>query len=153
MTLIRAVTGPSRITDGEGSYVRQVLAELPRPSEFRTGAADGVDTVAAHCGWGLWTRAKHVLYVPGAPHNAWLVEDWQGERVFCPEGLTRADSYRTRNTMMVMGADELVAFVKRPGWYRSGEMMTVGIAQRMGVQVTTWVLQDGPWTADLTAGL
>jgi hypothetical protein len=143
MTLVRAVTGPSRITEGEASYVRYVLSEQRRPSEFRSGAADGVDTVAAHCALGLWTRCRHVLFVPAAPHNVWLVEDWTGDRVFCEEGLTRAESYRIRNTSMVMGVDELVAFVKRPTWYRSGEWMTIGLAERMGVEVIKRVLAEG----------
>lgn len=137
---IRAVTGPSRVTEIQRAFVRRALTDLSEPTEFRTGAADGVDTVAAYRGLELWPAARHVLYVPAGHHNFYLSEHWEGERVDCVEGRTPADSYRARNGAMVHGAQELVAFVKKPTFYRSGEWMTVGIAQRLHVPVLLRVL-------------
>jgi hypothetical protein len=137
---IRAVTGPSRITAAQRAFVAYTLTDLREPTEFRSGAAHGVDTAAAYRGLELWPHARHVLYIPSGHHNHHLVEDWPGERVECAEGRTPAESYRARNGAMVHGINELVAFLFRPTFYRSGEWMTVGIAQRLEVPVVMRVL-------------
>lgn len=138
--LIRAVTGPTHLTAGQSAFVRYALTELTAPTEFRTGAAMGVDTIAAYRGLDLWPYARHVLYIPAGHHNFRLAEEWPGDRELCREGRTVADSYRARNGAMVHGAHELIAFLYRSTFYRSGEWMTVGIARKLGVPVRMQVL-------------
>lgn len=79
------------------------------------------------------------LFVPSAGHNAKLVEELapRAKVIRCPKG---REPYRVRNTMMVTGADKLVAFVKQPTFYRSGEWMTVNIARRLGIEVDLYVI-------------
>lgn len=138
--LVRAVTGPTNITARQRAFVRFSLTEMRAPTEFRSGAAFGVDTVAAFRALELWPDARHVLYVPAGHHNFHLSEHWEGDRQDCAEGRTPADSYRARNGAMVHGAHELVAYVRKAAFYRSGEWMTIGIATRLGVSVEMRVL-------------
>ena len=139
---IRAVTGPSHLTPRQRVFVAATLEDLsyPPPTEFRSGAADGVDTIAAYRALELWPEIAHTLYVPDGHHNFHLSEHWEHDRVYVPAGHDPAESYRLRNAAMVAGASELLAFLFRPTFYRSGEWMTVGIAGRAGVRVVKVIL-------------
>jgi hypothetical protein len=136
--VIRAFTGPSLLTREQRSWVaRRILVE-PVADVWRSGAAYGVDSIAARLA--LAVEADLELYVPFAPHNGTLVMNLAPQAtkvVRCTKMSTNAACYRHRNTLMVKGSDHLLAFVKKPAdeYYRSGEWMTIGIARRLGIPV------------------
>ena len=150
--MIRAFTGPSKITASESRWVAEWVAALPPADEIRTGCANGVDTVAAVISARTLPDADHVLYIPDGPFNKDVVAKVRQnlstnnvlEEIICPGALNggRAHSYRIRNEMMVKGADELVAFVRSVHFYRSGEWMTINIAERLGVRVRKVVMHS-----------
>src|SRR4051812_20152082 len=144
--MIVAFTGPSGPLRRE-----QELAVAGRMDElaseldtWRSGCAHGVDTMAAR--HAVMTGVLGVeLYVPAAPHNEELVDELDGiaRIIRCGYG---EEPYRIRNTDMLAGrlggpkADLLVAFLKSPKFYRSGEWMTVNIATRAKVEVNVNVI-------------
>lgn len=141
--MIVAFTGPSSLTREQELVVTRYMNKLALDGErdtWRSGAAYGVDTVAArHAVLPNIGVLVVELYVPAAPHNDELVKELTGIATIirCP---VRAEPYRIRNKMMIDGlrktrADVLVAFVKSDKFYRSGEWMTVNIAKAYGVQV------------------
>lgn len=139
--MIRAFTGPSDLTNPEKRWVAGWVAALPPADEIRTGMAKGVDSVAALISMRLCPDAVHVLYRPAARHNADLLDLLSGVLIVeCPTRATTAASYRIRNTMMVDGADELVAFVRNRQFYRSGEWMTINIAKKHNVKIEMVVI-------------
>jgi hypothetical protein len=115
------------------------------PSEvdtWRSGCAYGLDTIAAR--QAILSGVSNVeLYVPHARYNNHLVTELanRAKVIVCQ---TSPEPYRTRNEWMLEGkgmgvaykrADKLVAFLKSDNFYRSGEWMTVNIANRLGVPV------------------
>jgi hypothetical protein len=149
--LIRAFTGPSRLTEGQVEWCEEAINELPdRPTEVRTGCADGLDTIAAGLQWHEYPDIKHLLIVPSAYHNSKFVSYLGAkdgvEVIRCPRKTQRAAAYRTRNRIMVCGsyegelpdgqnlyrADVLEAFLFQEDFYRSGEWMTVNLALNFG---------------------
>jgi hypothetical protein len=137
--MIISFTGPSKLTMKQELSVAKILDEIADQSSdadgatWRSGCARGVDTmVAHHAGIALIDLE---LYIPAAPHNGKLTSEmWNyASKVYrCPFGY---EPYRIRNIMMVEGADKLVAFVKSPRFYRSGEWMTINIARKFKVPV------------------
>lgn len=171
--MIRAFTGPTDTTDVQRHFVEYEVSGLAPVTEVRTGAARGVDTVAAEASRIALPDARHVLYVPAAPRNRELERSGLYTVVWCPKGEPLSASYRIRNSWMLLGhrvgdhqaevyrgllrlqypgsrvegpvripADELVAFVKRPTFYRSGTWMTINIARRAGIRVDMRVLPE-----------
>ena len=148
---VRAFTGPSTLTEDQKRFVQDQVAELPHVDEVRTGGAHGVDTEAALVSvrW-LQDATRHVLYLPNADFN---------ERVLAlgflpnvaivrvPGGPERSAAYRARNRAMVDGATELVAFVREPEFYRSGEWMTINLARKAGIPV---IVIELPKEAEMT---
>jgi hypothetical protein len=132
------------MSEAHAVAVERVVARLPYADEIRTGAARGVDTIAAQVSFDRHPRAHHVVYVPGAPHNKSLVTYMQARQATIIRLATLAkkgDTYRLRNEQMLLGADELIAFVTDRDFYRSGEWMTINIARRTGVTVRLCVLR------------
>lgn len=146
-----AFTGPSSLTQSQVSLVRSTVHRLsPAPSEITTGCAAGVDTTVALEAMTAWPNALHRIVVPrGVPHNEELVEVFQNlykhtspvdiEIVEMPwisdgdELGRRRRSYRARNTRMLEYADELMAYVRQGMFYRSGEWMTINLAEKRGI--------------------
>jgi hypothetical protein len=133
---VRAFTGPSKLTLEQEAHVRRIVRDLGAVGEDRSGAAYGVDTVVA-----LNTIARRLaLVVPvGYPYNEPLVALSRHERPRIVIEYVRG-GYRARNEALVAPARELHAFVRSSEFYRSGEWMTINIAERRGVKVVTYVL-------------
>lgn len=132
--MIVAFTGPSRLTsrqiaNAEGEIQKLVVRDI---TTVRSGCAYGVDTLAAN--WADLYGFDLELYVPAANHNDDLVKELaeRSKVIVCDSG---PEPYRIRNNMMVKGADQLIAFVKRSTFYRSGEWMTINIARKFKVPV------------------
>lgn len=150
-----AFTGPSHITYEQMEYVDGVVRRLsPPPSELTTGAASGVDSLCYTAGLHAWPTAYHRVVIPAAPWNEELQELFEltgnlsievirmpPVQAFTDESQRRRRAYRARNERMLDHADELVAFVKGTGsFYRSGEWMTIRIAERRGIPVIKHLL-------------
>src|SRR4051794_40309033 len=133
--MIIAFTGPSShlYRNQEiaiAGHMDEIASEL---DTWRSGCAHGVDTMAAR--HAVMTGVLGIeLYVPAAPHNEELVDELDGTAriIQCPRG---GEPYRTRNELMVQGADRLVAFVLKDTFYRSGTWMTINIARKTGIEV------------------
>ena len=143
-----AFTGPSGLTDAQRLFCEIELAKLKDAEEWTTGAALGLDSLAHIAGLRVAPNAWHRIVVPAAPHNEDLIEstDW-AELVRMPrltntnnEQETRAKAYRARNNRMLDFADELHAFLRWPEFYRSGEWMTVNLAEKRGIPVVKHIL-------------
>jgi hypothetical protein len=146
--IIRAFTGPATLTEEQIDVIWDICLGMPRPHVARTGLAHGVDSAVAECLYREYHETKHQLFVPAAPHNdklrIWLTSGALPQRhveiINCPEREDRASAYRRRNEMMVHNATELVAFVREPEFYRSGEWMTINIARKEGVPTTIYTI-------------
>jgi hypothetical protein len=150
--IIRAFTGPTFLNEDQADLVEMTILGLEQPDVVRTGLAKGVDTMACHTNYFQWQDARHVLYVPAAKHNDKLrlyIEENPLRRdvevIKCPERESAASAYRRRNEMMVHQATELVAFVYKDEFYRSGEWMTINIARKEGTPVTMFKIGDRRW--------
>lgn len=150
-----AFTGPSSLSGPQTDAVAETLkgmvaiyrnqwAYWGRHIVWRSGAQFGVDTIVVEQAVKLGVRFE--LWVPAACYNTKLVEgtkNWADHVIECPE---RREPYRIRNNLMVKGrlarpkADLLVAFLRQPTFYRSGEWMTVNIAQKAGVRIRKHLL-------------
>jgi hypothetical protein len=144
--MVRVFTGPSDLSERQAALVSAIIAGLEFDADiYRTGAANGVDTIAAKICLLKHPEANHSVYVPAAPHNEAVVRFAQarGAKILrCADRGTPAKSYRERNERMLDSADELVAILHRPEFYRSGEWMTVNIAERRGVRVRKFLLTN-----------
>lgn len=150
--MITAVTGPSQLTPTQRRYAAERLAALLGTDTLRSGCAFGIDTVAAYVAVAAGYDLE--LFVPFARHNGTLVNRLAVESrvIRLPKlGGGPANEYRHRNSWMIKGhsassyslilpADRLHAFVLRPTFYRSGEWMTINIAERAGIDVILEVL-------------
>jgi hypothetical protein len=129
-------TGPSMLTPDQERlsrvYLRGVREAFPGML-WRSGGAFGFDTLvveeAEECRlvvpkYRLWNRALR--------HHPAVVE------------VVEVDGgYRERNTALVDGSAFLVAGLKSPRFYRSGEWMTVNIAKRLGLNRQMLMLPSG----------
>jgi hypothetical protein len=134
---IRAFTGPLKLTKEQRAFVLAQVEALPPADEVRTGGAFGVDTEACLASLKCLPDASHVIFFPAAECNTALdaLQYVPTVRfVRCPREDTRADTYRTRNRMMLDGATELVAFVREPVFYRSGTWMTINLARSANIR-------------------
>jgi hypothetical protein len=139
--VIRAFTGPTELTSEQKLWVAQQMLDTTQATVYRSGCAYGVDTVAAYLA--LAVGADLELYVPFAHHNGTLVMRTAVEAtavIRCPKMSTMPLAYRRRNTMMVHGADHLMAFVWQDKFYRSGEWMTINIARKRGIPFSLKVI-------------
>jgi hypothetical protein len=138
--MIFAFTGPSSLTRNQELDVAEHMDNLATEGHiWRSGCAYGVDTMAAHQGYGMGARVE--LYIPSAEHNVELVNELtnKAQMIRCPVGGTKGP-YRIRNEMLVQGATKLFAYLKSDSFYRSGEWMTVNIARQLGVPVEVTVI-------------
>lgn len=151
--MIRAFTGPTKMTDDQVEWVEGEIIALPdEPDEVRTGCAPGLDTIAAHMQYAEYPNAWHRLFVPSAYHNEKIVHYLDQfetvEVIRCPRRSQRATAYRQRNNMMCcyedVPATTLEAFVFSPDFYRSGEWMTINIAIYYGIEVNKHVIPENP---------
>jgi hypothetical protein len=143
--LIRAFTGPDGLTDFQTRWAAmRMLAVQPIADTWRSGCAYGIDTIAARLGEAIDVEFLE-LYLPMAHHNGTLVYDLarKSKVVQCPKRATTAAAYRARNERMVKGADQLVAFVWKDEFYRSGEWMTINIAAKQDIEIVKFVIPKG----------
>ena len=145
--IVRAFTGPSKLTEVEVEQVANWCLDMPEADEVRSGCAAGVDTVAAEITASLFQQVKLHLFVPAAPHNNELVATLEragdAEITRLPNvRATRGAAYRDRNRVMVAGSTELRAVLRKPTFYRSGEWMTVNIANNLRIPVYTLILES-----------
>jgi hypothetical protein len=140
--MIRAFTGPSKLGVSQVLWIAGKLEEYMGAKTWRSGCAFGVDTAVAFIGQDNGIQIE--LFKPAAPHNSEMVELLSSrDNVVvkeCRQGRDDPQSYRFRNEEMVQGADQLVAFVLRATFYRSGEWMTINAAHRMEVRVAMEVI-------------
>jgi hypothetical protein len=138
------VTGPTAIGDQGRVIVVNMMKGLKDVEEVTTGAAHGVDTIAAIAGMKYHPKARHRVIIPGAPCNfAWAtslsgVLNVEVTEMPVSDG-THAEMYRARNEAMFEPLDverqTLIAFVHNFKFYRSGEHMTINIARKLGVSL------------------
>ena len=127
--MITAFTGPTDLSPKQRLWCAHRIVETAPLGVWRSGCAYGLDTLAAYLAIAIEVELE--LYVPFARHNGTLVRELaQNAHVFrCDGGPDDATSYRIRNKAMVKGIDRLLAFVRAPGFYRSGEWMTINLAR------------------------
>lgn len=148
-----AFTGPARLSDADRAQARSAVAALSDGTEFTTGACSGWDVTCAALALELWPAARHRIVCPADSYDeagvvtlARLASHYAAE-AFTVIRLARldpaADPYRARNEVLVSHGDLLVAGVRSPRFYRSGEWMTVNIAHRAAVPVRLIELPKG----------
>lgn len=141
--MIITFTGPSHyFTMEQELAIKRRLDELSTELDiWRSGCAFGLDTMAArHASKGGALVLE--LYIPAAPHNVELVDELRGHARIIRCNKVK-NPYRRRNEMMTRGdqklnivpANKLIAFVKSPLYYRSGEWMTINIARKAGIEI------------------
>lgn len=125
------------------------MNDLPDPTHVTTGGAPGLDCFAARYALHLWPLAEHHVITPHASYDTvgvqWLAS--QGATVTqAPAATTPALAYRYRNAAMLEPHEEteLIACLRSPEFYRSGEWMTVNIAYKARVPVRMVMLQPHP---------
>ncbi|HEY4779574.1 MAG TPA: DUF4326 domain-containing protein, partial [Solirubrobacterales bacterium] len=110
------------------------VERLERADLYVSGAAHGVDTVAALAALDFFPAADHRVYVPAAWHNEAGVSQLRqrgAEVVQVAPGASRAESYMARNDRMVADCAMLVAFpYSEREELRSGTWATVRRARR-----------------------
>lgn len=141
--MIVACTGP---VGGEGTLMRLAVATgvsaIQEPSEFRTGAAYGVDTACFFAGLTIWRKnTTHRVFVPaGRKYNQDLVGYARQEQI---ELVRIEGGYMARNDALVDGADLLLAFPRSmQEELRSGTWATVRRAWKRDINVMYYPL-DG----------
>lgn len=134
-------TGPTRLTQTQVEFVAARVRALPPPDEVTTGGAPGVDMLVANVALSAWPSAVHRVIVPAppAPHAEAAVTALVARGAYVIVAPAGREPYRLRNEELVAHGD-LVAFVRRATFYRSGEWMTVNIARALGVPVQLEVL-------------
>jgi hypothetical protein len=148
-----SVTGPILVVHGQDHYIADAIEELPlHVTEFTTGAAFGVDTLAARIAVVRLPDTVHRIVAPAKLHNdelaPALIRDYGSNRrielVQMPEG----SSYLDRNEYMVDLCDVLLAFPDTEReMLRSGTWHTVRAARRKGKVIKFFPLNgDEPWT-------
>lgn len=148
-----AVTGPILVVHGQDHYIADAIEELPlHVTEFSTGAAFGVDTLAARIAVVRLPDTVHRIVAPAKRHNhelaPALIRDYGSNRriqhVQMPEGTT----YLDRNERMVTYCDVLLAFPEAEREVvRSGTWHTVRAARRAGKVIKFFPLNgEEPWT-------
>ena len=108
-----AFSGELELSEAEVAMVRRRLAAFERAEFYVSGAAFGVDTVAALAAMDLFPDACHRVYVPAAWHNEEAVAELGrrgAEVIEVPASGSRAGSYMARNDRMVADCDVLLAF-------------------------------------------
>jgi hypothetical protein len=134
-----SVTGVSReLTELEMQFITATIMRLPDCTEFTTGAATGVDTIA------FWVGTKFLpgynrICIPAARHNDRLVNGWLPPDTIteeCERGSTASESYMNRNDRLVYHADTLLAFPETPTEaLRSGTWATLRRARKAGLVI------------------
>lgn len=146
-----AFTGPSVLNYEQMEFVDRMVGRLnPPPSEITTGGASGVDSIVLSAALGHWPSAHHRLVIPAAPWNEALLETIEASgmveviRMPWVNGSDEADrrrrAYRARNERMCDHADELQAFLRSLTKYRSGELMTMNIAEKRSIPIVRYLL-------------
>ena len=142
-----AFSGELELSEAEVAMVRRRLAAFERAELYVSGAAFGVDTVAALAAMDLFPDACHRVYVPAAWHNEEAVAELGrrgAEVIEVPASGSRAGSYMARNDRMVADCDVLLAFPHHAREeLRSGTWATVRRARKARRRVVVEALRDG----------
>lgn len=142
------------MSEAEVGAVRDRVARASA-ALYVSGAAFGVDTVAALAAVEFFPAARHRVYVPGAWHNEAAVDELHGrgaEVVRVPAGSSRAESYMARNVRIVADCDVLLAFPYDSGEeLRSGTWATVRRARKARRRVVVEALRERSCAAERSA--
>lgn len=128
-------TGPEQVDPCITKPLRKRLRELPMPDQVITGAAKGVDTIAARIAVKLWPKAEHTIVVPNFRHNNILIEEMESEYPWVEIVRLRTGNALTRNIEIVDRITHLIALPVRLTWYRSGTWHTINAARRSRLPV------------------
>lgn len=137
---LSAYSDVDRIKKMVEGYIRDLV---PTPTEFTTGAAYGIDSIAATV---AWTYLEHPIVLrvcepkgqrfnEGAREWGFVIEEVEG-------------GYMARNDRLVEHSDVLLAFPR--SWreeLRSGTWATVRRARKAGIEIRYFPLngRDKPW--------
>lgn len=158
--MILAFTGPEEVeTDTiQEEIIRQEVQNLfpLGPTEFVSGAAFGVDTIAALAARDGYLNCIHRLVVPNGRHNEDLVRQWEkyvsedplrtdiDSRVHVVQRMPEGTDHLARNDEMIHRADILIAFPRTPEEEkRSGTWATIRRARRKGIPIHLFSLLSG----------
>lgn len=97
-------TGIVALDGPQTARVREVVANLPPADRYVTGAAYGVDTVAAEAAMDFWPDVEHIVCVPRAYYNhkaAARLGERGARLVTAPVRKSTSASYMARNDLMV----------------------------------------------------
>lgn len=150
-----AVSGVSEIEEHEYGYIAKCLRPHiinSRNNHFITGAAKGVDTLAAYLCYAWKREATHTVVVPNGRHNIEIVQfalAMDLDVLQMPEGTDHLD----RNTEMVRLAEILVAFPPTQNEELRGKgggtWSTIRRARKKGIPIYIYpVNRDKPWKED-----
>lgn len=136
MTRIVTVTGTS--TSPSLAQAGALVSLLKEASALHHGVCDGADHLAHVLARGLGVP---IYGHPGVDRNG-----MKKKRALIPDDqfaeLYESRWFLDRNRDMVIVSTEVVALVREPEWYRSGEWATIRLGEKLGVPVTL-VLPDG----------
>jgi hypothetical protein len=148
-----AFSGLSELEPKSYSYVAKCSrahVEPVRHDRFITGAAFGVDTLAAYLAYAWRRDARHTIVVPGGAHNVEIVQfaiAMDLEVIYMPGNST----YMDRNSKMVNLADRLVAYPATEhevvrGGESAGTWSTIRRARKKGIEMFIYPLNRAkPW--------
>jgi hypothetical protein len=150
-----AVSGVSEIEESEYKYIAKCLRPHiinSRNKHFITGAATGVDTLAAYLCYAWRREATHTVVVPNGRHNTEIVQfalAMDLDVLQMPEGTDHLD----RNTEMIKLAEILVAFPPTENEQLRGKgggtWSTIRRARKKGIPIYIYpVNRDKPWKED-----
>jgi hypothetical protein len=145
-----AVTGPTGaptrpLRREAPQIVRTALCGLSDVTEFTTGGAYDVDTIAALAALNLWEASDVILRLalPVASFNRELLRYGRFQVEYAIRRGTPNASYMARNDLLVSHADVLLAFPRTlREEQRSGTWSTIRRARIAGVEVRLFPL-DG----------
>ncbi len=118
--------------------VRDTVSKLKGFDEYVTGAAHGIDTLAAQEAYEYFPEANHRIVVPQGFHNHIHVQLAMVAKNIEIEFMPLGTGYRERNQRMIDLCDHLVAFdidIKKEKFRGSGTWMTIRMAKEKPVPV------------------
>ena len=161
--MIIAFTGPEEVVEDtlQEEIIRQEVQNLfpLGPTEFVSGAAYGVDTIAALAARDGYMDCTHRLVVPNGRHNEDLVAKWEkwadedalrtdtDARIHLIQRMPTGTDHLARNDEMIHLADILIAFPPTAKEERrSGTWATIRRARRKGIPIHFFPLgEDDFW--------
>lgn len=149
--MIFGVTGQHQLlTQEEKWFVQRIVKRnvlRNKQNKLVSGVAFGVDTEAVIAVWGILPFENIILTVPGtAQHNYGLVVQAAkaGATIIkCPTLHTAAKTYLNRDDVtaeMITPKGILLAFPRKPTFYRSGTWAQINKSTKLGTRVRKYPL-------------